>query len=68
MTIATTPRGRGRPRIGERVEFTLPAENLAEVDRLAAQHEMPRAEVIRALIAIGLDHSPRFLGSRSGSK
>jgi hypothetical protein len=57
VTVTAKPRGRGRPSIGERVEFTCPADELAQIDRLAARHEIPRAEAIRALIAIGLAHS-----------
>jgi len=61
MTAAQTKRGRGRPAIGQVVELRLAPEALTKIDKLAAKHKLPRAEVIRALVGIGLEHSPRKL-------
>lgn len=47
-------RGRGRPAIGEAVEVRLPPSQLAEIDQLANDAGLARAEVIRRLIAAGL--------------
>lgn len=57
MTGTTTPpvkRGRGRPPIGRRIVTHLPDDVLAEVDRLAADAEMTRAEVVRGLLVTAL--------------
>lgn len=54
-TTADKPRGRGRPRIGERVELQVPDDMLAQVDARACAEGVPRAEMLRRLIAAALD-------------
>lgn len=48
-------RGRGRPAIGDRVEIRLTPDQLAEVDRLAGEHGLPRSEMLRQLVDDALD-------------
>jgi hypothetical protein len=47
-------RGRGRPEIGTPVRIRIPADVLAQIDQIAADAEMKRAEVVRELLAEAL--------------
>ncbi len=51
-------RGRGRPRIGPVVEVRLPPRALADIDKRAEQMGVPRADVLRWLVLVGLAHEP----------
>jgi metal-responsive CopG/Arc/MetJ family transcriptional regulator len=42
--------GRGRPSTGVAINTRIPQELLDEIDRLAAEHGVARAEMIRALL------------------
>ncbi len=55
MTITDTPRGRGRPKVGDRVVVRLPPEMLWEVDQRATAAGTTRADEIRHLIALALE-------------
>jgi metal-responsive CopG/Arc/MetJ family transcriptional regulator len=43
-------RKRGRPSTGVAINTRIPQELLDEIDRLAAEHGVPRAEMIRDLL------------------
>lgn len=44
-------RGRGRPSTGTVVQVRIPADTLAAVDAAAAAEEVPRAEMVRRILA-----------------
>ena len=46
---------RGRPRIGERVIFALPADLIRRIDLVAREHFTSRADAARLLLEKGLD-------------
>jgi hypothetical protein len=48
--------GRGRPQVGSPAVVRLPPDMLAVVDRIATDRSMKRAEVLRMLIDLGLQH------------
>jgi hypothetical protein len=52
--IVTATRGRGRPPIGPSIHVRLPADLLAEIDRLAETSSEKRSETARRLIVDGL--------------
>lgn len=53
--VVEITRGRGRPRIGERVELQVPDDMLAQIDARATAEGVPRAEMLRRLLAAALD-------------
>jgi metal-responsive CopG/Arc/MetJ family transcriptional regulator len=55
-----SPEKRGRPAIGVRVPVRIPADDLAEIDRLARAADMTRAEMVRGLLRASINqHLPR---------
>lgn len=60
---------RGRPSTGVSVHTRIPAELLEQIDRLAAERGVPRAVIIRELLAEGvrrLDPQTRDKKPREG--
>lgn len=54
----TTTRGRGRPSTGVRLDIRIPAEDLKIIDAIAERSGIPRAMVVRHLIAERLNSWP----------
>jgi metal-responsive CopG/Arc/MetJ family transcriptional regulator len=51
--------GRGRPSTGVKVQVRIPADLLARVDSLADDYGVPRADMLRRMVALAADDADR---------